>query len=561
MRVGAWQIESAADVPAAGTWTVAVGPVAGRARAAGSRAPRAASERAWVSVLPPDADRIGRAGQRAAHDALARLDDPRIPVALGYFEGSGAYVVGASEGWPLTLVVEGRRDRVLALSPATLLDLVIDLCEAVGHAHQRRLVHGRLWPGCVWVARDGHLVVWGFGAPVAAPAAWAIPDRALDEATDQWSIGALAVALVTGRPFDGTAAIDAQWPALGRVLRRMTEPVKADRFESLDAARHALIGLARRAGEASDRRALVAWLSGEPIEAEPVEQPEEVVAEVSEPSEEADQSDPTEVPVPRVDRPARIEPRVVRAPLPEEPLPVVRPSVDDEVPVAALRPAASRTPDGAGMTFGRPTRAGRGEVAAPALAALSSDVDGAAPTSPPRDPAVSPTAPDGPPAPPPLEPPMPPRPLSLPIDDAPVGPPAVEIEFDDTDEFAFDPPSGNGVERAQPTAPVVARVARPDAIPVHVELDDDDGDDGAMAPRHSGPALGDFGAAARASAGAVAGPSPVVAPSDAIDDGLAFGSTQQKPEQTPFQVGRVAVGLVVVMLVMMVVWFVVRGVG
>ena len=47
---------------------------------------------------------------------------------------------------------------------------------------------------------------------------------------------ALAVALVTGRPFDGTAAVDAQWPALGRVLRRMTEPVPSDRFESLEGA-------------------------------------------------------------------------------------------------------------------------------------------------------------------------------------------------------------------------------------------------------------------------------------------------------------------------------------
>lgn len=271
LRVGPFEICDEVAIPASGSWY----------RASRTGLTRRRPLDVLVRLLGPAPSSRDLADVQHQFDTLRSLDDRRFPTAVALYEGTGALALDAPVGLNLSRIVEGRVLGDLTMTPATLLDLALELVEAMGHAHQRGYHHGHLSAQNVVMGPDGSIWIWGLGERgIRPPFAWIAPERARGEAataaTDQWSLGALIVALVTGRtPWSPTsvdvdprsgdiesfvAPVARQWPALGRLARRMLDPNPALRFPSLHPVRLELLALARRAGGTSDRRPLGAWL-------------------------------------------------------------------------------------------------------------------------------------------------------------------------------------------------------------------------------------------------------------------------------------------------------------
>ncbi len=271
LRVGPFEIVEEAHVPAHGSWY--------RARRAANA--RREPSSVMIRLLGPSPTSRELAEVQAQFEALRAIDDPRIPSAVALYEGSGALAVRAPSAAPLARVVQARLLNDVEMTPATLVDLALEFTEAVQAAHQRGQIHGHLSADNVALSADGNVWVWGFGAPdTRPPFPWLPPERARGDrataATDQWSLGALIVALVSGQtPWSASSAsadprsgelgdfvesVAAQWPALGRLCRRMLDPDPDLRFPSLHPVRLELLALGRRAGGVSDRRELAVWL-------------------------------------------------------------------------------------------------------------------------------------------------------------------------------------------------------------------------------------------------------------------------------------------------------------
>ncbi len=358
LRVGPYEIVAPAALPGPGDWFLA--------HHTGAR--RRQGGEVLVRLLPPDADDRARGALQRQFEALKALEDPRVPGALALYEGSGALVIDPVRGTPLREAISGREDDSVPMTPATLLDVILELADTLQRAHHRGRFHGHLGPDRVLVAPDGALWVLGFGEEPAPPAPWTPPELARGEAasaaTDQWCLAALATALVTGLapwrkpdraaagdPEDVVGPVDQQWPALARVLRRMLDPDPAARFPSLHPARQELLSLARKAGGTSDRKELGALLaSRQPSAPEPAPEPEPepAPAPVEAPVPASEQPTvPVSTPEPEPEVPTqKVTPppparRAPPPPLPAEEIPVVRPDVvPDEVPVAHVKGSA-----------------------------------------------------------------------------------------------------------------------------------------------------------------------------------------------------------------------------
>lgn len=322
LRVGPFEICDEVDVPGAGAWY--------RARRTGLT--RRKPTEALIRLLGPAPTTRELAAVQRHFDVLRAVDDPRFPRAIALYEGSGALAVDTQVGPTLDRVVEARLLGDVTMTPATLLDLALDLTDAMAHAHGRGLHHGHLSAHTITQSPDGGLVIWGLGASdTRPPFSWLAPERARGEAstamTDQWSLGALIVSLVTGRtPWSpGNAEIDPrsgnvdgfveplarQWPALGRLVRRLMDPNPDLRFPSLHPVRLELLGLSRRAGGTTDRRGLAAWLHRSGDEA-PVEVEVEVEAESAETPRSA--AAPS-MPPPSARVPIQVRPAAVATPV------------------------------------------------------------------------------------------------------------------------------------------------------------------------------------------------------------------------------------------------------
>lgn len=336
--VGPYQVIEPIWVPEAGTWYRGEG-----------------ADGAPVLIrVATDADRAPTQAQR---DTLRRITDPRVPAVLAKDESTGSFAATYAIGTPLLDAIEQRTEDGgdgVVLTPATLVDVLLEIGRALQAAHSVGVVHGSLDPDRVLFGPDGRIWMFGFGSGVEPGTAWLPPEVARGErattATDQWSLAAIGTGLVLGHaiwPWHdpgslGTpggaitvgdcsalvASIHDQWPALGRVLGRALSPAAADRYPSVGAFVHALQDLANLAGGSSDRRALGAHLwsrralqRGTPVQATP----------------------PTVDPeVPFGDRPTRAEEGSAfhRAPTAqlETPLFVTAPSRDSEVPASPPPP-------------------------------------------------------------------------------------------------------------------------------------------------------------------------------------------------------------------------------
>jgi serine/threonine protein kinase len=89
------------------------------------------------------------------------------PLALTRQEGRTILVLADPGGEPLNRVLEQDRERPLDL--ARLLRLAINLATALGHAHQRGLIHKDFKPENVLVDDTGHVWLTGFGIASRLP--------------------------------------------------------------------------------------------------------------------------------------------------------------------------------------------------------------------------------------------------------------------------------------------------------------------------------------------------------------------------------------------------------
>jgi serine/threonine protein kinase len=217
---------------------------------------------------------------RAEYDLLRLVDDPRVPKPLGFFSGQGALALAQRPGISLKVLLLELRDGLLPMSPATALDLALEIAHAVRAVHAilleggQRIPHGHLTPGRIWLTRDGEVQVLGLGARLETATSYLPPERGeggvASIAGDQWQQAAMLFEMVTLEPLllDGERAevpvrlskLDSAYPALARTLHRALALRPEDRYPVDREWIRALHSLLRDGGGVSGRKELVAKL-------------------------------------------------------------------------------------------------------------------------------------------------------------------------------------------------------------------------------------------------------------------------------------------------------------
>jgi serine/threonine protein kinase len=173
-------------------------------------------------VVAPSAEQpLPRSLRRLEHEySLAAELEPAWaakPLALTRHEGRTILVLADPGGEPLDHVLE--RDREQPLDLARLLRLAINLASALGHAHQRGLIHKDVKPENVLVDDAGQVWLTRFGitsrlprerqapAPpelIAGTLAYMSPEqtgrmnRSMDTRSDLYSFGVTLYQMLTG---------------------------------------------------------------------------------------------------------------------------------------------------------------------------------------------------------------------------------------------------------------------------------------------------------------------------------------------------------------------------
>lgn len=187
----------------------------------------------------------------AERQALAMMDHPniaRVFDAGATDRGPPYFIMELVRGVPLTKYCDQNRLEVRAR-----LDLFIQVCHAIQHAHQKGIIHGDIKPSNIMVAlHDGKPVpkVIDFGISKATEArltekllctahaqlvgtpAYMSPEQAemggvdIDTRSDIYSLGVLLYELLTGRtPFDAKALVASGLDELRKTLREQ-EPTR-----------------------------------------------------------------------------------------------------------------------------------------------------------------------------------------------------------------------------------------------------------------------------------------------------------------------------------------------
>jgi serine/threonine-protein kinase len=180
---------------------------------------------------------------RAERQILASLEHPHIARLIdgGATDGSPYLVMELVEGEPIDRYCTERQ-----LPQRDRLRLFIDVCAAVGYAHQRLVVHRDLKPGNILVTADGAVKLLDFGvAKLIQPAtqtataehtvtvmhaltpAYSSPEQILGKpittASDVYSLGVVLYVILTGRsPY--RRSLDTAEDAIREVCD--TEPVR-----------------------------------------------------------------------------------------------------------------------------------------------------------------------------------------------------------------------------------------------------------------------------------------------------------------------------------------------
>src|SRR4051812_11565604 len=198
----------------------------------------------------------------AERQALAMMDHPNIARVLdaGTTEAGRPYfVMELVRGMPITEYCDKAR-----LSPRQRLELFVDVCQAVQHAHQKGIIHRDLKPSNVMVTtNDGRPVVKVIDFGVAKAVGQQLTERTVytaltqlvgtplymspeqaeltsndvDTRSDVYSLGVLVYELLTGQtPFDKETLAKAGLDEMRRIIRE-DEPLRPSRrFTTLGAA-------------------------------------------------------------------------------------------------------------------------------------------------------------------------------------------------------------------------------------------------------------------------------------------------------------------------------------
>lgn len=182
---------------------------------------------AAVKIVHNELNQKGKVFERFEREAeiLKQFRHPNIVrwLAWGRFKGTSYFAMEYVEGVTLERVIQERGE----LPWREVVDLGIQLCDALHYAHEKSVVHRDLKPSNLLIATDGRLKLTDFGiakdldrtTQLTAPgrtlgtAAYMAPEQirgtpAVSHKTDLYALGVLLYQMLTGKPpFEGASPV------------------------------------------------------------------------------------------------------------------------------------------------------------------------------------------------------------------------------------------------------------------------------------------------------------------------------------------------------------------